>query len=414
VSAGAAQQAVADLRELAELTGGPDGARRLAWTEDWLRAREWLRGKLDELGTSVETDEAGNIWATLPGERPEVLVLGSHVDAVPNGGWLDGALGIVGALAFLRSHADGGSPPPVTLRLVDWADEEGARFGRSLFGSSAVAGTLDPAAVSDLKDREGERLADVLARFDVDVERAGEAGARLEDVAAYLELHIEQGPVLERMGLAAGAVIGTFGVERHAVTFTGRANHAGSTPMNLRHDAFLAAARFGLACREGAAEGAVATIGRVDVEPGIPTIINGSCVVTLDQRAFDADDLASMLAAAREASRTIAAEEEVEVEWERIWQIEPIAFHPELVGFAEDAAREATGNAHRLPSGPLHDAAEMARRVPTVMMFSASTGGVSHSKTEDTPEEDVLAALEAFLLLGERAMGWVAQRGASG
>jgi len=413
VSAGAAEQAVADLRELAELTGGPDGARRLAWTEDWLRAREWLRGKLAELGTTVETDEAGNIWATLPGERPEVLVVGAHVDAVPNGGWLDGTLGIVGALALLRTHGGDGSRPPVTLRLVDWADEEGARFGRSLFGSSAVAGTLDPAAVSDLKDRDGERLADVLARFDVDVERAGEAGTRLDDVAAYLELHIEQGPVLERMGIAAGAVIGTFGVERHAVTFTGRANHAGSTPMDLRHDAFLAAARFGLACREGVADGAVATIGRVNVEPGIPTIINGTCTVTLDQRAFSADDLARMLAGAQDASRVIASEEQVEVGWERIWQIEPIAFHPELVDLAEAAAREATGDAHRLPSGPLHDAAEMARRVPTVMMFSSSTGGVSHAANEDTPEEDILAALRAYLLLGERAMGWVAERGSS-
>jgi hydantoinase/carbamoylase family amidase len=398
--------ALADLRELAELTGGPEGAQRLAWTDEWLKAREWLRGKLGELPVEVDQDEAGNIWATMRGEKPSVLVVGSHVDSVPNGGWLDGALGIAGALAVLRAHAEG--TPPVTLRLVDWADEEGARFGRSLFGSSAVAGTLDPAAVADLRDRDGRRLEDVLGEHGVDIRRAGEAGSRLDDVAAYLELHIEQGPVLERMGRSAGAVIGTFGVERHAVTFMGRANHAGSTPMDLRQDAFLAAARFGLAARDGVAEGAVATIGRVNVEPGVPTIINGRCTVTLDQRAFDPDVLAGMLAGAQEASRRIAAEEDVEVAWEHIWRIEPIAFHPELVDLAEAAIRDETGEAHRLPSGPLHDAAEMARRVPTVMMFTPSTGGVSHNREEDTPEADLLAALRAYLALAEKALSWVA------
>src|SRR5579885_3374855 len=141
---------IADLRELAARTGGPDGARRVCWSPVWMEARSWLRGKLDEVGCSVEIDQAGNLWATVRGRSPKVVVVGSHIDSVPHGGWLDGALGVTAALEILRRYA--GTTPPVTLRLVDWADEEGARFGRSLFGSSAAAGTLDLEQVRGLKD----------------------------------------------------------------------------------------------------------------------------------------------------------------------------------------------------------------------------------------------------------------------
>ena len=230
-----------DLHELAELTGGPDGARRLAWSEDWRTAREWLLGKLAETDASVERDVAGNLWATIPGESEKIVVVGSHIDAVPHGGWLDGCLGLLAAVEVLRAHK--GEKPAVTLKLIDWADEEGARFGRSLLGSSAAAGTLEPDAVRHLKDAQGITLPDALAENDVDLDTMGEA--ELPDIAAYLELHIEQGPRLEEAGKPAAAVIGCFGVERHSITFTGKASHAGSTPMNLRHDAFLAAARFG-------------------------------------------------------------------------------------------------------------------------------------------------------------------------
>ena len=213
-----------DLHELAELTGGPDGARRLAWSEDWRTAREWLLGKLAETDATVERDVAGNLWATIPGESDKIVVVGSHIDAVPHGGWLDGCLGVCAALEVLRGHK--GETPAVTLKLIDWADEEGARFGRSLLGSSAAAGTLDPDDVRHLKDAEGITLPDALAENDVDLDTMGEA--ELPDIAAYLELHIEQGPRLEEMGKPAAAVIGCFGVERHAVTFTGKASHAGS------------------------------------------------------------------------------------------------------------------------------------------------------------------------------------------
>ncbi|HET6547312.1 MAG TPA: Zn-dependent hydrolase [Solirubrobacter sp.] len=400
------ERPLADLRELAELTGGPDGARRLAWSEDWRKAREWLLGKLDETDASVERDAAGNLWATIPGESDRIVVVGSHIDAVPNGGWLDGCLGLLAALEVLRGHK--GETPAVTLKLIDWADEEGARFGRSLLGSSAAAGTLDPDAVRELRDAHGTSLPDALAENGIDLDTMGEA--ELPDIAAYLELHIEQGPRLEEMGKPAAAVIGCFGVERHAITFTGKASHAGSTPMNLRHDAFLSAARFGLAARESAIErGGVATIGTVTAGPGVPTIINQHCEVTLDQRAFKPEQLRDMLADVKAAADRIAEEEGVSVEWKRIWQIDPVPFDGRLVDLAAQAVGEVTGDDDppRLPSGALHDAAEVARRAPTVMLFSSSIDGVSHSKVEDTPEDDLRAALRAYGRLYELTAGMI-------
>src|SRR5215216_4431912 len=191
-----ADRVLADLRDLARLTGGPDGARRVCWTDEWARAREFLRSRLDELPVELTVDAAGNLWADLPGEQEGFVIVGSHVDSVPAGGWLDGALGIFAALEALRSHVD--DERRVGLRFVDWADEEGARFGRSLFGSSACAGTLGVEAVRDLADRDGERLEDVVARYGVDLAKVHESGSQLEGARAYLELHVEQGPMLEQ------------------------------------------------------------------------------------------------------------------------------------------------------------------------------------------------------------------------
>src|SRR3954467_5377873 len=389
------ERPLADLHELAELTGGPDGARRLAWSEDWRKAREWLLGQLEDTDARVGRDAAGNLWATVAGESEKIVVVGSHIDAVPHGGWLGGCPGLPAAPEVLRAHK--GETPAVTLKLIDWADEEGARFGRSLLGSSAAAGTLEPDAVRGLRDANGTAPPDALKENGIDLDTMGEA--ELPEIAAYLELHIEQGPRLEEMGKPAAAVIGCFGVERHAITFTGKASHAGSTPMNLRRDAFLAAGRFGLAARESAkARGGVATIGTVTAEPGIPTIINQRCEVTLDQRAFTPEQLKDMLADVKRAADEIAADEGVEVEWKRIWQIDPIPFDDRLVNLAAQAVGELTGDEDppRLPSGPPHDAAEVARRYPTVMVFSSSINGVSHSPLEDTSEDDLRIALRSY------------------
>src|SRR2546421_6910289 len=398
---------IGDLRELAALTGGPDGARRLCWTPEWQKARDWLRAKLAELPCTIEIDQAGNLWATLAGQTPDVVVVGSHIDSVPHGGWLDGCLGVTSALEMLRLYAQ--TPPPAPPRSAHGADEEGARFGRGLLGAGAVAGTLAPDSVRGLKDREGIALPHALAACGVDLDRALESGSRLSDVKAYLEVHIEQGPVLEKLSIPIGPVLGTFGVERHAVHFAGRISHAGSTPMDLRHDALACAARFALDVRESAKRrGGVATCGVITVEPGIVTAIPGTCTITLDQRCLDADALAGMLADAHDAGERIAADEGCTVTWEQIWRIEPISFLPTLIAFAEESCHEVAGVAHALPSGALHDAAEMARRVPTVMLFVTSIGGVSHSPAEDTPIEHLELLVRAYAGLTRRTLAWVA------
>ena len=403
-----ARRAVEELKELAELTGGPEGARRVAWTDEWTKARDWFRGKLEGVEgiTEIETDEAGNIWATAPGDSERAVVLGGHIDSVPNGGWLDGALNVVGALEVIRALAP--QRRPVTLRLVDWADEEGARFGRSLFGSGSAAGALKPDDVRNLKDREGTALPDALREHGVDLDRANEAGRQLQNAVAYLELHIEQGPVLERMDLPLGVVLGTFGVERHAVRFTGQHAHSGSTPMDVRRDAFVAAARSAIEFRDDAArrDDVRATTGFVNVSPAIVTAFNGWCETSLDQRALDPGVLADMLQKAKEASERVAREEGCAVEWERLWRIEPIPFDDHLIGLAEEAVNEVAGDSHRLPSGPLHDAAEMARLMPTVMLFVKSLRGLSHTKDEDTPEEDIELSVRALHRLTEKTIAW--------
>jgi hydantoinase/carbamoylase family amidase len=391
-----ADRVLEDLRELARLTGGPEGARRVCWTDEWARAREFLRSRLDELPVEVTVDPAGNLWADLPGEQDGFVIVGSHVDSVPNGGWLDGALGEFTALEALRSQAESGKPP-VGVRLVDWADEEGARFGRSLFGSSACAGTLEVDEVRDLRDREGERLEDVVARYDVDLARVHESNGQLRGARAYFELHIEQGPVLESRGEPAATVLGTCGVERHVGIFTGQAAHAGATPMGLRKDSFAAAAQAALAIREvGFRHDGVCTVGGATSEPGVVTAVAGRTEMLLDQRHLDPDKLAAMLAEAREACEQAAADQGCEVELKHLWSIPPIPFDDRLIALARESVSAAGGKDTAIPSGPLHDAAEMARLIPTVMIFSSSSPPVSHTKEEDTPEDDLRVAIEAY------------------
>ncbi len=394
---------IADLRELDRRTGGPDGAQRLCWGEGWRQARSLLSELLGEIGITAELDPAGNLWASLEGQREPALALGSHLDSVPEGGWLDGALGVMAALGVLRAWSAAGARPPRTLTLVDWADEEGARFGRSLFGSSAFSGTLDPGAVRELSDPAGGLLTEVLAENGVDLDRAPEAGGRRSRLAAYLELHIEQGPVLEAEGLRAATVTGCAGVERHRVRFGGQASHAGTTPMDRRRDAGLAAAQLALRVEQiGSSHAGVATTGALTLRPGIPTAVAGEAELVIDLRHPHADELAAMLADARAAAEAVAAERGCEVGWEPVWRIEPIAFDPSLVAAARQACRDAAGSDRELSSGALHDAAEVARILPAAMVFCPSAGGISHAKQEDTPEPDLTAAIEAFGLLANR------------
>src|SRR5262245_51915190 len=331
---------VAELRELRELTGDENGAQRVAWTETWETARSWLREKVAGTGAVEEIDAAGNQWFTLAGSDGKALLLGGHIDSVPNGGWLDGCLNVMGGVEVLRRIAADGDPP-VPIRLVNWADEEGARFGRSLFGSSAATGSMrDQEELAKLTDRDGVSLPDAIGAYGVSLDSALDARSELENAGAYLELHIEQGPVLEAMDLPLGVVLGTFGVERSRITWRGQAAHAGSTPMDRRRDALAGAAKLALDIRAIAAEvggGAVCTSGGVVCRPGIVTSVVETAEQLLDQRHLDADKLAAMLAEAKAVAGRFAAEEDVEVAWERIWGIEPILFDEQLVGLAEEA-----------------------------------------------------------------------------
>jgi N-carbamoyl-L-amino-acid hydrolase len=399
---------VAELRELRELTGDENGAQRVAWTETWERARDWLREKVAPTGAVEEIDAAGNQWFTLGHGGGKALLLGGHIDSVPNGGWLDGCLNVLAAVEVLRRIAEEG-PPPLPVRVVNWADEEGARFGRSLFGSSAAAGSMrDQDELARLTDRDGVSLPEALGGYGVSLDTALDAQSQLEHAGAYLELHIEQGPVLESMDLPLGVVLGTFGVERSRITWRGQAAHAGSTPMDKRRDALAGAAKLALEIRGIAREvgdGAVCTSGNVVCRPGIVTSVVETAEQLLDQRHLDAAKLARLLELAKDASQRFAEEEDVDVEWERIWNIEPILFDDTLVALADDAIREVAGTSHRLPSGPLHDAAEVARAgVPTVMVFVQSLRGLSHTKLEDTKLEHLELSVAALDRLASKTL----------
>lgn len=401
---------VAELKELRQLTGDDNGAQRVAFTPTWVAAREWFQKKLESLPVEIHRDAAGNLWTTLRGESDKCLLIGGHIDSVPNGGWLDGCLNVVAGIEILRRiNAQYNGMPPVTVRLVDWADEEGARFGKSLFGSSACSGNLDMNEARGLVDKQGIKLPDALKNVGIDFERVKDSGTELKNAAAYIELHIEQGPVLLDLDLPLGAVLGTFGVERHAITFHGQAAHSGSTPMNRRKDAFLAAAKmsseiYQIAERSG---NGVCTIGSCTTKPGIVTSVVEECRITLDQRHLDATKLATMLAEAKAASERFAKEGNVRVSWERLWQIAPRPFNNDLINLCDESIRETCGKSHRMPSGPLHDAAEVAAAgVPTVMMFVQSLHGISHNKIEDTKEEHLELCVSAFDKLAEKAMGW--------
>lgn len=376
-----AADVVARLRELDARSGG----RRVAWGPEWRDERErfaaWLRDAVP--GVDIRRDVAGNIWARRAGESPETVVIGSHLDCVPDGGWLDGCLGVLAAAEVLRSL----KTHRRSVALVDWADEEGARFGHSLLGSSAACGLLDVDAASELRDGDGVRLADALADNGVTVAEMPGACSELDGAVAYVELHIEQGPVLDDEQTPCCAVDGCLGVRRTEYVFTGRAGHAGATPMDRRQDPMVAAARFVVAARDAAVEaGGLATIGALRTEPATPTAIAERVRLTLDLRHRD-------LAALEDVDARLRATAGDGARCDVVWSIDPIAFDPGLV----ERAQAVTGGREPLTSGPLHDAAAVARAgVPTVMVFARTRGGISHSREEDARDEDLVAAIDAY------------------
>lgn len=390
-------RAIRDLRTLAERTGGPDGSRRLCWTPEWVEARTLLREELATLPVEVEQDEAGNLWAYLRGQSDEVVAVGSHLDSVPAGGWLDGALGVMAGLEVLRSLVSAPELPKRSFALVDWADEEGARFSRSLFGSGAVAGTLDLDILRELKDRWGNALPDVVGEHGVSLDTIDGARTRLENMVAYLEIHIEQGPVLEQHGLGIATVTGSVGIERERLIFRGQAAHAGTMPMGMRRDSLRAMSRFALELAEiGARHQGVTTVGSVTCRPGVVTAVPGETVCTMDMRHIDAGELAAMFAEAKAAATSAADAEGCTVELEHIFRIPPVPFDLALLDIVRRAVEATEGHHFEMPSGALHDASEMGRVVPTAMVFTSSIAGLSHTKEEDTPDDHLAMGITAF------------------
>lgn len=406
------RRVISGLRELDRLTGGPDGARRLAWTPGWDRARLWLCDELDRIGLEFGIDGAGNLWTELPGPPGSpVIAVGSHLDAVPAGGWLDGALGTVAALEIVRA-AKSGSWGKATIRMVDWADEEGARFGSSTFGSSAVAGLLELNAVMGLRDAEGNRLQEVLARYGITEESMRAPSPNLAGIDALLELHIEQGPVLDRAGMPLGVPTGAAAARRIGVTFTGAGGHAGTVPMKARREAVSAGARLILAARTHAIEtGGLATCGTIGLAPNVTNALAETATFSLDLRAADDPTASRLEEAVRRSALTIAGEEGVEVTIDGIWSFPAVRFDPEVTGVLDRVVERLAPGAPRLTAGALHDAVALASTgVPAAMLFVRSTGGISHHRDEDTPEPDLELAVRALAAAVEcvatKSQGW--------
>jgi len=400
-----AKRVVDDLKTLAEMTSDDDGAQRIAWSDTWAKARDWYTNELDQNGADWKKDAAGNIWAKIEGQSDEAIVIGSHLDSVPNGGWLDGVLGVMSGLEALRIYSEQDEKPEKTIYVVDWADEEGARFGYSTFGSSAASGSLDIDSLLATKDADGIVLEDALAEHGVEAENVLDAKNEMEarNLTAYLEMHIEQGPVLEDAEQAVSAVTGISGVKRNNITFTGQAVHAGSFPTEMRQDAFLAAAQSALDIRELALKyDAVSTVGKVDVEPDVVTIVPGKTTISLDQRTTDPEALEKLFEETKDVVQKAADFHNVEVEWEEVMDKTPGVFDDELIDLATEAVEEETGTRYAMSSGPNHDAMEMTDLMPTVMLFVMSEDGISHAKEEHTPEDKVEEGVRAFLRLVDK------------
>lgn len=377
------ESASASLDELARLGGGPDGGvTRVAWSPELFAACTWVGDRLRELGLEVEVDAAGNLLASWSAGSGSPVLVGSHLDTVPSGGRFDGVLGVVSALHAVRMLKAEGFEPARPLWVVAFMDEEGTRFDAALFGSRAFTGE-DVTGLGDRVDANGVTLREAMAAAGYDVARAGDAD-RVDEVGAYLELHIEQGPVLEAAGIEIGVVTSIVGLRGYRVRLTGQANHAGTTPMALRRDALAGAARIALELREAARsrEAVTANVGKLTVAPGGANVVPGLADFTLDVRATTGAGLAELEQLVEETVARIAAEEGLEVDLQQTFALEPLELDPRLVDVVARAAATEGASSLRMPSGAGHDAMLIGRRAPAAMIFVPSRGGISHCPDE--------------------------------
>jgi allantoate deiminase len=377
-----------DLEEAARIGADGGGVSRFAWTPELARANEWLVGRLQELGLGTEIDAAGNVLGRWEEGEGTAVLVGSHLDTVPRGGRYDGALGVLAALEVVRTLRREGVSLLRPLWIVSFNDEEGSRFQTGMLGSRAFIGDLDR------EDWRRRGVADAMAAGGFDFERLGEAKA-VDRVGAYLELHIEQGPVLEKEGLDLGIVSGIAGLLGFCVRLSGEANHAGTTPMASRRDALAGAARIVLELRDEARSRGdmTANVGILTVAPGGFNVIPGTAEFTIDARAGDADAFARAEKFVRETLERVAAEEQLELEVTETHRKQPTPLDPELQELLTRAAAAEGAIARSMPSGAGHDAMVLAKQVPAAMLFVPSRAGISHSPDEYTsPEQCELGA----------------------
>jgi len=395
-----------DLAALTQFSETDRGVTRVAWSDELFSAYDWLSSRAAEAGLSSRIDAAGNLHLELrPKEGPRVMI-GSHLDTVPHGGRFDGALGVLAGLEVARNLQREEVALPFPTSITAFMDEEGTRFGTTLFGSRAFVGE-NVSAYSQRKDAAGITLAQAMADHGYSAENLPDA-CNVSGVAAYLELHVEQGPVLDDEGAEIGIVTSIVGLVGLSVKLVGEANHAGTTPMHRRRDALVGAALIAHELRDLArrTSGMTANVGTIAVEPGGKNVVPGVCTFSVDVRAATPDGFATLDEDVHVILTQIAAEERLGLEVSELYRLEPVVMDTGLVDILEQAA-ESAGAVHlKLPSGAGHDAMALGRHVPTAMFFVPSRGGISHSPEEDTSDEhcdlgaDVLA--RALKLRGAR------------
>jgi allantoate deiminase len=354
---------------------------------------------MEEAGLAVHRDAAGNLIGRVGGTDPQAgtLLIGSHLDSVSDAGAFDGPLGVLVAIAALARRRAAGRPLPFAVDVLGFSDEEGLRFGTAYLGSSAVAGTFDPALLELVGD-DGISLRNALAAFGGDPDGLEGATRRGEPLLGYLEVHIEQGPVLDDLGAPVGVVEAIAGATRAELRFTGRAGHAGTVPMTARADAACAAAEFVLAVEAAgrATQGLVATVGRLEALPGAPNVVPGAAVVSLDVRHADDATRQAAVAALRGEAEAIAARRGVALRWSPRMDAPAVAVDPVLAGHLADAVADLGLEAVRLPSGAGHDGVALSALTGIAMLFVRCAGGLSHHPDESVRTEDVAVVLDVL------------------
>jgi beta-ureidopropionase / N-carbamoyl-L-amino-acid hydrolase len=386
------------LMETATFGGTPKGGiKRLTVSDEDKRVRDWFKAECEKLGMTVEVDEVGNMFATRPGKRKDVLpiALGSHLDTQPTGGKFDGVLGVLGPLEVMRTLVDMGYESNAPLMIVNWTNEEGSRFAPAMLCSGVYAGVFTPEFAYSREDRQGIKLGDELER--IGYKGTHKAGAI--KFGSMFELHIEQGPVLEAEDKMIGVVTGVQGMRWYEVTVRGQESHTGATPMGLRKNALLGASRMIEAIHQVGMRHlpGVASVGLIENRPNSRNVVPGEVFFTVDLRHPDERELDKMEKEYQEALPKIAVELKLDLEEKRIWNSPAVKFAPELIDCVRQGAKQAGFTSREMASGAGHDAAYINRVAPTTMIFVPCLGGISHNEAESTTLEECGAGTQVLL-----------------